>query len=173
MKSVMWLAFAFVLGCGGAVPGFYENPPQSDDALYGVGVGMSSDLQMARTMATEAARVEIARAAETKVNALFKQFREQVNGVEEGEFLQLAADVSKTVTSFVTTATRVSKQEMKREKNGYRVYTLLEMPVGEANAAMVNRIRAQQNLYTRFRASQAFSELERDVAEYEKWKREQ
>jgi len=166
-------ALAFLWGCGGGIPGFFKNPPQGEDVLYGVGSGESSDLQMARTMAIEAARVEVARAAETKVNALFKQFREQVNGVEEGEFLQLATDVNKTITSFVTTATRVAKQEIRRGKNGYRVYALLEMPVGEANAAMVNRIRAQQNLYTRFRASQAFRELEHDVAEYEKWKREQ
>jgi hypothetical protein len=34
----------------------------------------------------------------------------------------------------------------------------------------VNRIKAQQNLYTRFRASQAYQELEADTEEYETWK---
>ena len=49
----------------------------------------------------------------------------------------------------------------------------MAMPIGDANAAIVNRIKAQQNLYTRFRASQAFTELEADVENYEKWKQDQ
>ena len=50
---------------------------------------------------------------------------------------------------------------------------MVEMPIGEANAAFVEKIRSQERLYTRFRASEAFEELDREVQEYEEWKRQQ
>ena len=167
------LSVALLVGCGGSIPGWFTNPPTSEDALYGAGVGESQGLQMATTRAQEAARVQISRAVESKVSGLFQQFQEQVGGIEDGEFLQMATDVSKTVTSMVTTATSVVEQKVERVDGGYRIYALMAMPIGDANAAIVNRIKAQQNLYTRFRTSQAFTELEADVENYEKWKQDQ
>jgi len=167
------LATAFIVGCGSSIPGWYTSPPSGDDAVYGVGTAESQGLQMATTRAQEAARVQISRNAESKVSALFKQFQEQVGGIEDGEFLQMATDVSKSVTSMVTTATSVVEQKVENLEGGYRAYALMKMPIGEANAAIVNRIKARQNLYTRFRASQAFNELEADAEKYEKWKQSQ
>jgi hypothetical protein len=164
------LLVAVIAGCGSSIPGWFTSPPADEDALYGVGTGESQDLQMATTRAQEAARVQISRNAESKVSALFKQFSEQVGGIEDGEFLQMATDVSKTITSMVTTATSVVEQKVENLDGGFRAYALMKMPIGEANAAIVNRIKAQQNLYTRFRASQAYQELEADTEEYETWK---
>lgn len=167
------LLVAVGVGCGSSIPDWYTTPPADDDAIYGAGVGESQDLGMATTRAQEDARVQISRNVETKVSSLFKQFREQVGDIEEGEFLQMATDVSKSVTSSVTTATSVVDKKIEELDGGYRAYALMKMPIGEANAAIVSRIKAQQNLYTRFRASEAFSELEDDVAAYEKWKAKQ
>jgi hypothetical protein len=50
---------------------------------------------------------------------------------------------------------------------------MMEMPIGEANARFVDKIKSQQRLYTRFRASEAFEELDAMVEEYEQWKKEQ
>ena len=166
------LLIGAVAGCGSSIPGWYTEPPADEDVIYGVGTAESQGLQMATTRAQEAARVQISRNAESKVSALFKQFSEQVGEIEDGEFLQMATDVSKTITSMVTTATSVVEQKVENLDGGFRAYALMKMPIGEVNASIVNRIKAQQNLYTRFRASQAFSELEDDVEQYEKWKRE-
>ena len=35
------------------------------------------------------------------------------------------------------------------------------------------KIRARENMYTRFRATEAFQDLEAELAAYEEWKREQ
>jgi hypothetical protein len=50
---------------------------------------------------------------------------------------------------------------------------MMEMPIGEANARLVEKIKAQERLYTRFRASEAFEELDQMVQEYEEWKKQQ
>ena len=52
-------------------------------------------------------------------------------------------------------------------------YEKMEMPIGEANLAFVEKLRAQERLYTRFRATRAFEELDQEVQEYEEWKRQQ
>ena len=59
------------------------------------------------------------------------------------------------------------------EKNIFRTYVLIEMPIGEANEQLMNKIKANQNLYTRFRASQAYKELDDEIEKFEQWKRDQ
>ena len=71
------------------------------------------------------------------------------------------------------TGSHQSKQELSREGPVYRAYVMMEMPIGEANARLVSQIRAQQQLYTRFRATEAFQELDDMVDEYEDWKERQ
>ena len=60
------------------------------------------------------------------------------------------------------------------EEDGlYRAYVLMEVPIGEANKVLAAQIKANEHLYTRFRAAQGFKELAEEVERYEKFKREQ
>jgi len=190
-----WLVALLVLsvvGCGGAkkspqqvsderkvdqalsqIPDWYMNPPTDANFMYGTGTNDSRDLQMAKDGAEHAARVSIANATEAKVSALFKSFMEQTGAAEDEELLRMNTNVSKSVANEVIAGTRVSKQAVMNENGRFRVYVLLEMPLGEAGYRLRDRLRAQQNAYTRFRASQGFQELEQEVAAFEKWKKEQ
>jgi hypothetical protein len=69
--------------------------------------------------------------------------------------------------------TRVKNQDIKVENGIYRSYVLMELPLGAANAALMQQIRNNENMYTRFRATQAFDELETEVEKYEQFKKEQ
>ena len=44
-----------------------------------------------------------------------------------------------------------------------RVYVLMTLPIGSANQALMSKLKANEHLYTRFRASQAFEELDADI----------
>jgi hypothetical protein len=81
--------------------------------------------------------------------------------------------VSKSIVSDSLTGSHVSKQKLDAEGGVYRAYVMMSMPIGEANARFVEKIRAQKQLYTRFRATEAFEELDREVQEYEEWKQQQ
>ena len=52
---------------------------------------------------------------------------------------------------------------MKPVKEGiiYWAYVLMEMLIGAANVALLDAVKKQENLYTRFRASQGFHETGR------------
>mgnify|MGYP000574904233 CR=1 FL=1 len=118
-------------------------------------------------------RVEIARQLETKINSMFKRPREEVGAGEDAEFLTQTTDVSKSVTSKVLSGSRAAKTKSVKEGMIFRAYVLMEMPIGSANAALMDAIKKQEHMNTRFRASEGFQELEDEVDKYEEYKKEQ
>lgn len=173
------------LGCSGSkklkaptggklkVPEWYLDPPEDDDRLVGVATADSLDLQTAVDKAKQDARVDIARQLDLRVTGMSKRFVEETGLAEDAELLGMFTQVSRSIVSDSLTGTRLVKEELDRSPSGYRAYVMMDMPIGEANARFVEKIRAQQRLYTRFRASEAFEELDRMVQEYEQWKQQQ
>ncbi|HXV77567.1 MAG TPA: LPP20 family lipoprotein [Candidatus Polarisedimenticolaceae bacterium] len=155
------------------VPAWYLDPPVDDDRLVGVASATSLDMQTAVDKAKQDGRTEIARQLELRVTGMSKRFIEETGLDDDAELLGMFTQVSRSVVSDALTGSRISKQELGRHGTGYRAYVMMEMPIGEANARFVERIRAQERLYTRFRASEAFEELDRMVEEYEQWKNDQ
>ena len=49
-------------------------------------------------------------------------------------------------------------------------WVLMELPVGEASKALLERLKQQEAIVTRIRASEAFKELNAEVEKYEKRK---
>jgi hypothetical protein len=182
------LALALVVGvvaCGGKQkpaefkkggvnsPDWYMKPPIDDDRLLGVATATSLDLQTAVDKAKQDGRVEIARQLDIRMEGLTKRFVEETGLDEDAELLGMFTQVSKGIVSDSLTGSRVARQQLGTEGGVYRAYVMMEMPIGEANAAFLEKIRSRERLYTRFRASQAFEELDREVREYEEWKKQQ
>ncbi len=156
------------------VPEWFANPPQDPNYLYSPATGTSTrEIKMAINNAIQAGRAELSRQIATKVSAMMKRFQEEVGADEDAEFLSMVTDVSKAVSSEVISGSRAAKQKVLKESVGYRAYVLMELPIGMANAALMEKIKANKNMYTRFRASQAFQELEDEVEKYEQFKKEQ
>jgi hypothetical protein len=154
-------------------PEWFMHPPENDNQLLGVATATSQDLQTAIDKAKQDGRVEIARQMDVRMAGLAKRFVEETGLDNDAELLGMFTQVSKSVVSDSLAGSRVSRQQLGREGRIYRAYVLMEMPIGEANRKFVEKIRAQERLYTRFRASEAFEELDAEVEKYEEWKREQ
>ena len=158
---------------GIAVPAWFIDAPEDPNYLYATATGKSRDLQLAIDNAKAAGRLDIAGQMGTKVSGLFKRFREEIGAEEDAELLAMTTAVSKEVVSEVIQGCRTAKQAIQKEGISYRAYVLMEMPIGEANAALMSKIKESKNMYTRFRASQGFKELEDEVEKYEEWKKGQ
>lgn len=157
-------------------PDWYLNLPTDPNNFYSVAEAVSNSLQFAADRAKDLARVELANQFQVKITGLFKQFREEIGAPEEAELLQLAMAVSKSVVSEAINGSKLVKQEVREKGNGkklYQAFVLLEMGIGEANTTLVSKVKANNRLYTQFRASKGFQELEKEVEEYEKWKKEE
>ncbi len=157
-------------------PDWYLNLPTDPNNFYSVAEAVSNSIQFAADRAKNLARVELANQFQVKITGLFKQFREEVGAPEDAELLQLAMAVSKSVVSEAINGSKLVKQEVREKGNGkklYQAFVLLEMGIGEANSTLMAKVKANKNLYTQFRASKGFQELEKEVEEYEKWKKEE
>ncbi len=172
-----------IFGCGGSkpltqtrtdpMPEWFSNPPQDPNFLYAPRTASSRDLNMAIEKATTNARAEIARQYELKVEGLTKSFQEEVGTDEDSEINQLFSQTIKTVVSTQLMGSRAAKVSHVKDGMNYRAYVLVEYPIGAANQAFMNALKANQNMYTRFRASESFKEMDDEVQKYEEWKKAQ
>ncbi|HIE29226.1 TPA: hypothetical protein EYP66_18290 [Candidatus Poribacteria bacterium] len=175
MKRIIILTISIIviLGCGSKSPHFPFDIPSDPNYLYARATATSKDMQHALNTAKDAGRVEIGRQMETRVSAMFKRFIEETGGGTDAELLRQTADVSKSVVSTTLYGSRAKKEDVKQEGGLYRAYVLMEVAIGEANKVLAAQIKAQEHLYTRFRAAQGFKELAEEVEKYEEFKRQQ
>lgn len=165
-----------IIGCGSG-RSRVEDPlgkaPEDPNYIFADAVGSSRSEQLAVDKAKQDGRVEIASIVESKVKGLVKKFDEEVGLADESELLQQFTQVSKNVVSKVLVGSRIAKKVVYKEEDGtYTAYVRMMLPLGEAKSALLDGINSEKALYTRFRSSQAFEELDKEVEEYEKYKQE-
>jgi hypothetical protein len=156
-----------------SVPDWFLNPPEDPNYLYSPTTATSKDMQLAIDTAKHQGQVDISQQLQTKVSGMFKRFREEAGVGEDSDMLALTTSASKSVVSETINGCKASKQEVKKEGTIYRAYILMEMPIGAANAAMMAKVKENKHMYDRFRATQAFDELNEEVEKYEQFKKEQ
>jgi hypothetical protein len=156
------------------IPEWFLSPPEDPNYLYATATASGTDLGLTLDNAQLTAQNDIAGQIQVKVSTLFKRFREEVGLGEDAELTAVTAAVSKAVVSEAFSGARAVKKDVRREGSvTFRVYVLMEMPIGLTNAALVKQVKANKNMYAQFRASQAFKELEAEVGKYEQQSKEQ
>lgn len=157
------------------VPEWFAQPPSDPNYLYAPATIKSVDMGHAVEQARQAGRDELARQISTKVTSMMKRFQEETGADEENaEFLSMTTTVSKSIASEVINGSKSIEQKIYKEgTKSFRAYVLMELPIGSMNSALVEKIKDNKNMYTRFRASQAFQELEEEAEKYDQFKKEQ
>lgn len=157
------------------VPEWFAKPPSDPNFLYAPATLKSTDMGFATEHAQEIGRQELGRQISTKVTSMMKRFQEETGGDEESsEFLSQATTVSQSVASEVVKGSKAIEKKLYKEGlKSFRAYVLMELPIGAMNASLLEKVKENQNMYTRFRASQGFQELEEESQKYEQFKKEQ
>ena len=155
-----------------SVPDWFVNVPSDPEHIYIARTRSGKDLEMAIDTAQAQARVDLANQVQTRVTAMFKRFREEIGSGEDSELNSIATAVSKDVTAEIVSGLKVKQQEVVKEGSAYNIFVLFELATGEVKSAVLDKVKAQKDMYTRFRASQGFKDLEAEVAKYDAWKEE-
>jgi len=176
--SVILVSFFLLNACGGTkelaktetgdIPEWYLTPPTGPDYIFAAASSTSRDMDLAITKATTQARANIARNIEVKINSMQKKFEEEVGQGENSEFLSQFTQATKTVVSKELNGSQISQKKLVKDGSNWRAYVLAKYPIGEAQKAFLKQISENNNLYTRFRSTEAFKELENDVNKYDK-----
>ena len=177
------LMVAALIGCGsskpmqsadtGDIPDWFTNVPQDPNYLYSANTQVSQDLQLAIDKAVTGARSEIGRQVEVKLEGLQKKFSEETGTGSDAQLLQMFTEAEKTVVSTTLNGSRVKYQKQVKDGELWRSYVLVEYPIGAANTALMEQIKNNTQMYTRFRASESFKELQDEVDKYDKYKQAQ
>jgi hypothetical protein len=154
------------------IPKWYETVPNNDNFIYAATTNTSRDLQLAVNKSILDGRNQLAQLIEVQMSGVQKRFQEEVGLGEDSELLSQFTEAYKGVVDQTLSGSRPKEQEVLAEGEIYRAYVLMEMPIGAANQALLAKLRENQNLYTRFRSTQAFEDMEKQVESYRKWKEE-
>ncbi len=171
MKYVKFLplvAALFVMACGsskeanlskvdaGNIPSWYLNPPTDPAFAYATSTETSQDMQMAINKAEQQCRADLANQISSKVSTLTKKFGEEVGG-KDSQLLTSFTQASKTVSSTELSGAKSKQRDVRQDGGMWRAYVLMEYNVSQA---MVSQLKKEEELYTRFRATQTYKELE-------------
>ena len=183
LTLVMVMA-VFMASCGGGKPA-YENktnvdvptwfltPPDDPNFMYAGATAQSRDMQLCINKAKQEARADIAQQLRVKMQGLVKKFEEEVGTGEETTLLSQFTQATKAVINTELVGTKVKEQEIRNEKGLYRVYILMEMPIGAASQQLLDKLKQQQEMYTRFRSTQTFKELDEEIKKMEDFEKSQ
>ncbi|MCF6268303.1 MAG: LPP20 family lipoprotein [Melioribacteraceae bacterium] len=163
----------FISSCGGTkeftktdsrdIPEWYLTTPTEENYLYAAASATSRDMDLAISKASTEARAKLARTLEVKVNSMQKKFEEEIGTGENSEYLSQFTQATKTVVSKEMKGSQISKKELLKDGKNWRAYVLAKYPTGSAQKAFLKQIESNKKLYTRFRASEAFNELDNEV----------
>lgn len=177
------LIVLFIIGCGsnknlsqvneGDIPEWYPLPPQDPNFVFAAKTATSQDMQLAVDKAVVDGRAEIGRTIELQLQGLQKKFNEEIGAGENSTLLQQFTQATKIVVDQTLTGSQIKNQKISKDGNLWRAYVLVQYPLGAANEAFMQQIQKQQELYTRYRSSQTFKELEDEVQKYREWKEKQ
>ena len=154
-------------------PNWFNRPPRDDNFLLAPASAVSQDLQLAVDKAQAEGRNALAQQMEVKYGALTKRFAEETGRMGDAQLLDQYTQVYKATVSQVLYGSRARQQVVRTEGPVYRVYVLMELPTGEMSRKLMEQMRANEQMYTRFRATEAFKELDAELQRYEAWKRSQ
>lgn len=171
LPLLLWMLVAF--GCAPSVPKWYTELPKDPEYMFAAKIGQSQSPQMAVDKAVTDARAEIARQTEVWVSTYQKKFDEEVGLSKDSELLQHFIQATKTVASASLVGSQIRYQALHKESSGHTAYVLVEYPIGAAAEALSVQINKDNVMYTRFRASEGYKNLEEEVQKYEDWKAKQ
>lgn len=138
-------------------PKWMEKLPESKDAVYANGTGVSRDFSMADEKAKLVAFSKICMAAGGEVDKQSKMFMSDVDDV--------SVERSEMAIRAMCRGTDISGAEIveiKRISEGsrYRSYALVALPMGEANQLAIRNDRRRVTSDTKAKSDRAFSEID-------------
>lgn len=150
------------------IPSWYNSPPADNaEYLYVVTSAESPRREMARQRAQQQANAQMAQKLGAKVEALQKLFEEEIQSGDDFNYSAAFTNANRTITNQELTGASIETQEFAViERNGqqlYEAFILYRLPVGEARSQLDNALSREEEMYVRFKESQAFNELENNL----------
>ncbi|HEY9054277.1 MAG TPA: hypothetical protein VIO60_05605 [Rectinemataceae bacterium] len=139
-------------------------------AVIGMGVDETGREDLALKKATLDGRAQLAQMFETNMQILEKKFIEQIGSTAKAEVNEMFSSAVKAVSKTTLNGSRnLSTPVTWIEGKKITVKVVVGIDPKTLNSSVMAELKAAgPNLYERFRASQAFNELQKEMENYEK-----
>jgi hypothetical protein len=154
-------------------PGWMLKVPTDADYLTASATATSRDFQVSIDKARGLAQVDLAQQLGSRLTNLTRQFQEETGMASDSELLTQFSSATKAIANETLVGAHVVERQVVPEGHVYRAYVLMRLPIGRANELLTQKLRSSEALYTRFRATQAYAELDAELQRYEARRAEQ
>ena len=141
-------------------PKWCDETPSSNDAIYACGMGESSSINIANSKANLQAKNLLAERQGTEIMSNIEQSLSEVSGNVQDVFRQAIRNVtaSKEIAGFKKIKSKVNSVNGK-----YQYYVLLELPIGEANAVIMKKLKNSKEIKAIEGHEKAMADLEAEI----------
>lgn len=144
-------------------PDWYGTQSENDTYLFCYGKADKTNQNMAFSAATANSYAEAANRIEAHVKTMTKNFMSET-GVENPEVTALTEQATKVISNQTFNGSTITKREtIELAPNKYQTFVQLAIPKADVNKSLVDKIKKEEALYNRFRASQSFEELDKET----------
>ncbi|MFC1747046.1 LPP20 family lipoprotein [Candidatus Neomarinimicrobiota bacterium] len=142
------------------IPAWALTPPREEGMIYGVGQAKQQNPSLARRVAAQRAREEVATSVESQVQALIRDYLQNSGVGERAEALEFSQAVSKGVTDATLTGAMIREAYIAQDGT---YFILVEYSLDQARMQAMETARQEEALWNEFKANQGFDELEREL----------
>ncbi len=148
-------------------PDWMFDVPQKDEHLTATATATSRDLQVAMDKARTTAQADVAQQLGARLDDVTRRFVEETGEGTNSELLSAFTATTRAITSERITGIRVAEREVVTEGDIYRAYVLVRMPLAAANQLLMRQMSSHDALYTRFRATKAYADLDQEIQRFQ------
>ena len=145
-------------------PSWFTGATYDEQSIFAPGTSQSSDLQLAIDKAILSAKRNLADRVNSRISSKLKEL---ISESGSGENAQVQAEAERVTNNSITEVNlagyNIKEQKLVSVGAQYRVYVLLQYPLGAANKVLSDQVNQSSLLQNKLRASKAFQELEQDI----------
>ena len=152
------------------IPDWYIDLPKQDGYRYETGSATSQDLQLSVNKATLDAASRLAATINSQMEGYTKRVHEENGLGADSDILDRYSQVQSQTIATALQDYSIAKKQILEERSDnqdiYRAYVLLEWDEGAAPKQLLDKIKADKEIYDAVRASELIEEMESKVEAY-------
>jgi hypothetical protein len=139
-------------------PDWFLNPPQADDAIYGIGTAKMSDLARSRNVATSRARNDIAFQMNAQIQAAITDYAQESGVDDNNQVINFVETISRQTTETTLQGTRQEEAYVAQDGT---VFVLVSFPKNNFLQASQEAFQRNEDAaFAEFKAQQALERLD-------------
>ena len=144
------------------IPDWFKKQPDDDTNIFSVGTAVTPDLQFSIDAAVLNAKVILADRINSRMRSQAKQFKAKVGSgdLDAAVISEFERAVKNITADTDVSGYHMSEVEIVPHGTQYRAFVLLEYSDAEARKILTNRIRKDEMLFNKLRATKAWKELD-------------